>query len=82
MYGHIWHRVAESEVTVTDRQPKKQRIWVCERCQSPTVLDDYLDPESMSILYGIEPKQYDGTIVIEPLILSCDEEVVTKIMDC
>lgn len=57
---------------------KPQSLWHCSRCSSVTIVNNPLNPESIQELYGIEPEELDGTIIMEPLILSCDETLVKK----
>lgn len=78
MSGHNWSKVSESEVRVTleGRQTsKKQWLWVCSRCSSGTIIDDGKDPEQLPELYGLVPLELDGTTIMNPLIMSCDEEL-------
>ena len=84
MDGHRWSRVSESEVTTTlngRSTSRKQWLWICDRCLATTIVDENEDPEQMPTLYGLEPKELDGTTIMEPLIPNCDEEIASKVMD-
>ena len=80
MNGHHWCQVAESEVRATGQKAKKQWLWRCPRCGQSTVVDDGQDPEVMKELYGIEPLELDGTTILDPLIESCDNELISSVM--
>lgn len=83
MDGHLWANIAESEVSVTEgRKVKKktQILWECGRCGAKTIVDKDRDPERMKELYGLVPEEVDGAIIMEPLIMECDEAIVYKVM--
>ncbi len=76
--GHQWSKISESEVTTSidgRRTSKKQWLWECSRCGSGTIIDEGQDPEQVPELYGLVPLELDGTTIMNPPILSCDEEI-------
>ncbi len=88
--GHDWQKISESEVTTKERgkviRKVNQAMWICDNCSAATLIDtpageESRHPNSMKVLYGMEPQEIDGVTILEPEIGPCNAEYVAQVME-
>ncbi len=88
--GHQWQALGESEVTTKENgkliRKVNQVMWICDNCSVVTLINTPVGipsthPNDVPVIYGTEPKEVDGVVIMEPEIGSCGEEYVTQVME-
>ena len=81
---HEWKKLCESQVTTRllgVEKSKSQWLWVCDRCETETILDDGIDPNNSTELYGIGYKELEGTTIMDPILDECDVKITKDVME-